>query len=87
MSENNLELDRENFIEEILNPTSICVFGANNNLMNTMGSMQLRNIIAGDGFNGNIFPVHPRLDKVQGIKAYKSVFDIPIIPDLAFITL
>ncbi len=55
--------------------------------MTTMGSMQLRNIISGVGFDGNIFPIHPRLDKVQGIQAYKSVFDIPIVPDLAFIIL
>ncbi|MFX1549712.1 MAG: acetate--CoA ligase family protein [Promethearchaeota archaeon] len=87
MSKNNLEPDKENYIEEILNPRSICVFGANNNLMTTMGSMQLRNIISGIGFDGNIFPVHPKLDKVQGIQAYKTVFDIPIVPDLAFIIL
>jgi acyl-CoA synthetase (NDP forming) len=87
MCENNLVTDSQNYIEEILNPSSICVFGANNNLMTTMGSMQLRNIITGVGFDGNIFPIHPRLDKVQGIQAYKSVFDIPIVPDLAFIIL
>ncbi|NVM37805.1 MAG: CoA-binding protein [Candidatus Lokiarchaeota archaeon] len=87
MSKNNSESIKNNFIEKILNPKSICVFGANNNLMTTMGSMQLRNIIAGGGFNGNIFPVHPRLEKVQGIQAYQSIFDIPIIPDLAFIIL
>lgn len=87
MSENNSESIKDNFIEQILKPKSICVFGANNNLMTTMGSMQLRNIIAGGGFDGNIFPVHPKLEKVQGIKAYQSIFDIPIIPDLAFIIL
>lgn len=87
MCENNLVPDSQNYIEEILNPSSICVFGANNNLMTTMGSMQLRNIITGVGFDDNIFPIHPRLDKVQGIQAYKSVFDLPIVPDLAFIIL
>jgi len=87
MRENNSESFKDNFIEKILNPKSICIFGANNNLMTTMGSMQLRNIIAGGGFNGNIFPVHPRLEQVQGIHAYQSIFDIPIIPDLAFIIL
>lgn len=87
MSENNTGSAKDNFIEQILNPQSICVFGANNNLMTTMGSMQLRNIIAGGGFNGNLYPVHPRLEKVQGIQAYQSIFDIPVIPDLAFIIL
>ncbi len=87
MSENKSESLKNHFLEKILNPKSICVFGANNNLMTTMGSMQLRNIIAGGGFDGNIYPVHPRLEKVQGIQAYKTIFDIPIIPDLAFIIL
>jgi len=87
MTKTDIESDKDNFIEDILNPKTICVFGANNNLMTTMGSMQLRNIIAGGGFNGNIYPIHPRLDEVQGIKAFKSVFDLPVIPDLAFIIL
>lgn len=49
--------------------------------------MQLRNIRSGKGLDNNIFPIHPRLEKVQGYKAYKSVMDLPIIPDLAFIIL
>ena len=52
-----------------------------------MGSMQLRNIIAGGGFNESIYPIHPRLNEVQGFKAYKSIFDVPIVPDLAFLIL
>ncbi len=78
---------RDQFLYKILNPKSMCVFGANNNLIQTMGSMQLRNCIAGGGFDENIYPIHPRLDNVQGFKAYKSVLDLPVIPDLAFIIL
>jgi len=77
---------KNHFIHSILNPKSICVFGANNNLISTMGSMQLRNIIAG-GFKGPIYPIHPREEKVQGFKAYKSVLDLPETPDLAFLIL
>ena len=77
----------DHFLEAILNPKSIAIFGANNDLMNTMGSMQLRNIISGGGFEKNLFPIHPRLDNVQGFKAYKSIKDVPIIPDLAFLIL
>ncbi|MFX1574377.1 MAG: CoA-binding protein [Promethearchaeota archaeon] len=87
MSENNKDSSKRHFIEDFLNPKSLTVFGANNNLMTTMGSMQLRNIIAGGGLEEEIYPVHPRLEKVQGFKAYKSVFDIPIVPDLAFLIL
>ncbi len=73
-------------VNTILNPKSFCVFGANNSLLHTMGSMQLRNIRSG-GFPGPIYPIHPNLEKVQGCKAYKSVLDLPEIPDLAFIIL
>ncbi|MFX1296848.1 MAG: CoA-binding protein [Promethearchaeota archaeon] len=81
------ELSQEHFLYDILNPKSICVFGANNNLLNTMGSMQLRNIIAGGFPKDEIYPIHPNLDKVQGIKTFKSVLDLPKTPDLAFIIL
>jgi len=77
---------KAHFLHSFLNPTSIAVFGANNNLLTTMGSMQLRNIIAGGGVD-DIFPIHPRLENVQGFKAYKSVMNLPIIPDLAFLIL
>ncbi|MFX1385461.1 MAG: CoA-binding protein [Promethearchaeota archaeon] len=81
------ELLQKHFLYKILNPSSICVFGANNNLLNTMGSMQLRNVIAGGFPKDEIYPIHPKLDKVQGIKTYKSVLDLPKTPDLAFIIL
>ncbi|MHA2392220.1 MAG: CoA-binding protein [Promethearchaeota archaeon] len=87
MTENNSELVKETYIEQFLNPQSICVFGANNNLLSTMGSMQLHNILVGGGFDKDIYPIHPRLDEVQGFKAYKSIFDVPITPDLALIIL
>lgn len=77
---------KEHCLYPLLNPKSLCIFGANNNLLTTMGSMQLRNIIAG-GFQGEIFPIHPRLDEVQGYKAYKSVLDLPETPEIAFIIL
>ena len=78
---------KDHFLYSILNPKSIAVFGANNNLLTTMGSMQLRNIIAGGGFTNNIYPIHPRLEEVQGLKAYKSVLNLPVTPDLAFLIL
>ena len=85
--QNDEDLSKNHFLYKILNPKSMCVFGANNNLIATMGSMQLRNCLAGGGFDDDIYPIHPRLDNVQGFKAYKSVLDLPIVPDLAFIIL
>jgi len=82
----NQELQKTHFLYKILNPESIAIFGANNNLLTTMGSMQLRNIRKG-GFKGEIYPIHPRLDEVQGFKAYENVLDVPKTPDLAFMIL
>ncbi|MHA1689641.1 MAG: CoA-binding protein [Promethearchaeota archaeon] len=76
---------KDNYLDEILNPESICVYGANNNLLGTMGSMQLRNLKS--GFKGNIYPIHPKLEIIQGLKAYKSVLDLPETPTLALIIL
>lgn len=74
---------QDHCLHKILNPKSICVFGANDDFINTMGSMQMRNIKS--AFKGKLFPIHLRLSKVQGLKAYKSVLDLPEIPDLAFL--
>ncbi len=75
------------FLHSFLNPKSITVFGANNEYIGTMGAMQLRNVIFGGFPKEKIFPIHPKLNKIQGLKAYKSVLDLPQTPDLAFIIL
>ncbi|MEX2683126.1 MAG: acetate--CoA ligase family protein [Candidatus Sigynarchaeota archaeon] len=74
-------------LETILNPRGIVFFGANNSVT-TMGTTQLVDILAA-GYPGRIFPVHPTLDTVMGLKAYKSVKDIPTSEtiDLAFIVI
>ncbi|MFX1352801.1 MAG: CoA-binding protein [Promethearchaeota archaeon] len=88
MSQNNKKVPyNDHFLYPILNPKTIVIFGANNNLLTTMGSMQLRNIRAGKGFDNGIYPIHPRLDVIQGYKAYRSVINLPLIPDLAFLIL
>jgi acetyltransferase len=76
-----------NPLETILNPHGIAFFGANADVQ-TMGTTQLVEIIAA-GYPGKIFPVHPNLDTVLGLKAYKSVKDVPAgeAIDLAFIVI
>jgi acyl-CoA synthetase (NDP forming) len=78
---------QKHFLHAFLNPESITIFGANNEYIGTMGAMMLRNIIFGGFPKDKIFPIHPKLDMIQGLKAYKSVLDLPEIPDLAHIIL
>ena len=78
---------KDHFLYSFLNPKSITIFGANNEYIGTMGAMQLRNCIFGGFPKDKIFPIHPKLKEIQGLKAYQSVLDLPEAPDLAFIIL
>jgi acyl-CoA synthetase (NDP forming) len=75
------------FLYSFLNPKSIAIFGANNEFIGTMGAMMLRNIIFGGFPKDKIFPIHPVIENIQGLKAYKNVLDLPETPDLAHIIL
>ena len=37
------------------------------------------------GFKGALYAVHPKVDEIEGVKAYRSVADLPVVPDAAFI--
>lgn len=68
-----------------LNPTSIAFYGASNSF-SAMGTTQFRNITE-LGFPGNLYPIHPKLGRVQGITAYRSILDLPETPELAVMVL
>ncbi len=68
---------------QLMHPQHIAVIGASNNMLN-MGTLILSNLIS-LGFEGQIFPVHPKLGQVLGLKAYKDVNQIPLAADLAVI--
>ncbi len=48
--------------------------------------MLLMNIINA-GYEGKIFPIHLKLDDVLGYKAYKTIAEVPEVPDLVLIVL
>jgi acetyl-CoA synthetase (ADP-forming) len=69
----------------IANAKSIALFGASNNVT-SMGTGLLGSVVD-LGFEGEIYPIHPTEDQVQNHKAYRSVLDLPKVPDLALIVL
>jgi len=69
----------------IANPRSIALFGASNNIL-SMGTPILLSLKA-MGFEGTIYPIHPEEEYVQGIKAYRSVLELPVAADLALLIL
>ena len=76
---------RQSPLYRIANPRSIAFFGASNNVA-SMGSGILGSLRA-QGFEGPVYPVHPRESEVQGLAAYGDVRDLPETPDLAVMVL
>jgi acyl-CoA synthetase (NDP forming) len=71
--------------QPLFNPKSVAFIGASNT-PNKWGFIVLANLING-GFQGPIYPINPRETKIQGLKAYASVADLPETPDLAVIVI
>lgn len=72
-----------NHIDTIMNPKSIAVVGASNR-RGSVGNAIITNLI-GSGFQGVLYPVNPKANAIQSIKAYPSLSDIPDEVDLAVI--
>lgn len=70
-------------VEQLLKPHSIAVIGASNQL-NRPGNAVMRNLLQGQ-FDGPIMPVTPHYKSVNGVLAYRSIDELPIVPDLAII--
>lgn len=70
-------------LDHLLNPASVAVFGASARPA-SVGATIWRNLRAG-GFQGALYPVNPKHDTVDGVKAYARAADLPAAPDLAVI--
>jgi len=66
-----------------LSPRSIAIVGASDNPHKVGGRPIL--YMKRYGYRGAIYPINPGRAEVQGLKAYKSIGDVPEAPDLAVI--
>jgi acyl-CoA synthetase (NDP forming) len=66
-----------------LEPQSIAIVGASDNPHKVGGRPIL--YMKRYGFRGAIYPINPGRAEVQGLKAYKSIGEVPTAPDLAVI--
>ncbi|MDX1690035.1 MAG: GNAT family N-acetyltransferase [Acidimicrobiia bacterium] len=64
-------------------PRGVAVIGASRD-EHAIGGRLMRNLIDAH-FSGAVFPVNPNSPSVGGVKAYRSVLDIPDPIDLAFV--
>jgi len=74
-------LSTENIKNIFLSPSSIAIIGASEKP--GVGKAIFLNIL--NGYRGKIYPITPSSSSVFGIKAYKSVLDIPEDVDLAVV--
>lgn len=78
-------MKRDHFLHGFLNPKSVAFFGANNK-GSSLAAIQIMNLIK-SGYTGNVYPIHPKLNVVMGFKTYKTIVDVPEIPDVVVIVL
>ena len=72
---------KDSSLDILMNPRAVAMIGASAEVTR-IGGRALRHLKE-CGFTGDIFPVNPGRDEVQGLKAYRSVDDIPGRPDAA----
>lgn len=74
-----------NSFDVLLRPRSVAVIGASADVTR-IGGRTLRHLRE-VGFTGDIYPVNPGRDEVQGLKAYRSLEDIPGKVDAAVLAI
>ena len=68
-------------MNRIMKPDALAVIGASAE-DGKIGNSVMKNLING-GYKGTIYPIHPKAEEIMGIKAYKSVKDVPGAIDVA----
>ncbi len=68
-------------MNRIMRPDSVAVIGASAE-DGKIGNSVMKNLING-GYQGKIYPIHPKATEIMGHQAYKSVKDVPGTIDVA----
>ncbi|WP_244788863.1 acetate--CoA ligase family protein [Cupriavidus pauculus] len=68
-------------MNRIMKPDTVAVIGASAE-DGKIGNSVMKNLING-GYQGKIYPIHPKAEEIMGMTAYKSVLDVPGDVDVA----
>jgi len=68
-------------LETLFNPKGVAVIGASGKELH-IGNRVIKNLLD-FGYQGGIYPINPKADEIRGIKAYKSILDVPGQVDVA----
>ena len=67
-------------LDALFRPKAVAVVGASVKELN-VGNRIIRNLVD-FGFTGEIYPINPKADEIRGVKAYKSIMDVPTDVDV-----
>ncbi|TQV79886.1 bifunctional acetate--CoA ligase family protein/GNAT family N-acetyltransferase [Denitrobaculum tricleocarpae] len=70
-------------LDSLFNPKSLALIGASRR-SESLGAVLAANLMSA-GFEGQIYPIHPKAQEIGDRVAYPSVADLPEAPDLAVI--
>lgn len=68
-------------IDALFEPKGVAVIGASAKELH-IGNRIIKNLVD-FGYTGGIYPINPKADEIRGLKAYKSVLDVPGQVDVA----
>ena len=67
-------------LDPLLRPRSIAVVGASARA-DSFGRWALKNVLRGK-YSGDVYPVNPNYDELQGLRCYENLNELPQTPDL-----
>jgi acetyltransferase len=74
-----------NYLQSLFSPKSITVIGASGK-EGSLGKMFM-DALTGMSYQGDIYPVNPITEFINGLTCFRNIQSLPIIPDLAVILL
>lgn len=67
-------------LDALFKPRSVAVIGASAKELH-IGNQIVRNLLE-FGFRGPVYPINPKADEIRGVKAYKTILDVPTEVDV-----
>jgi len=72
-----------NPLSRLFNPRSVAVIGASADASKTAGRPVA--YLRKHGFTGDIYPVNPRVESIDGLPCYQDIASLPGVPDVAIV--
>lgn len=74
-----------NAISRLLKPRSVAIIGASADVNKTAGRPVA--YLRKHGFSGDIYPVNPRVESIDGLRCYPDIQSLPQVPDVGIVLL